>query len=256
MADLDAIWASFREKLDSVSLEGEERQILCARLVEALDAVLKSTVEVPARPLTPVRANLRVEHTPAQKAVAKEAAGRAGDREKRLWALEVIIASKLRQRGGSIASHFVKFDVSGDGLLSPAEFAYSIGTLGLSVPESEVQALCSRYDVEGSGAIDYLEFARALERIDPSFTDVEQAEAVLIRASPARPGSEQRPMTSMAHLPKPTNPERVATLRQVASSKLLRRYGSVSSVWRAVHRAGSGGQRGVSAASLHRLLDQ
>jgi hypothetical protein len=290
---MDAILADFREQFGRLRLTEEERTAIQRQTETALGQVLLSAQASRASgAATAPRAEAAAEYHPTRQqvqawtAVSAQAAAGATKRESELHALEILIADKLRQLGRSVAAHFVKFDYTGNGMLTAEEFSFAIAGLGLSVSDSEARAVCSRYDTSGDGTIDFAEFVSAISSINPSQTEVSAAIAELpaIAASsiPAagRRGPDHAPhssreahssrgeahgpaVTSLSTVPSLTGAERVTELRRAAGSKLLRRHKSVSAVWRAAHRASAGSrspgphhqvQSGVTVDALSQLL--
>lgn len=64
--------------------------------------------------------------------------------------------------GDSIAQAFAAFDEDGDGKLSRGEFIKGVVSLGLGLSFSEARQLADTFDADGSGDIDYHEFAGKL----------------------------------------------------------------------------------------------
>lgn len=61
---------------------------------------------------------------------------------------------------------FRSFDTNHDGKLSAAELLTAVRCFNLSIPEEHVMQLARQCDKDGSGAIDYNEFAAVLKRKD------------------------------------------------------------------------------------------
>jgi len=58
---------------------------------------------------------------------------------------------------------FKYFDLNNNGTVEPDEFAKSIEKIGIIIPtKQDLDALFSLYDADGSGALDYQEFASCL----------------------------------------------------------------------------------------------
>lgn len=85
---------------------------------------------------------------------------------KRITELEAILFEKVRQRThgaddeGKTAKRFFKhFDLDGRGTVSPAEFKQALETLGCTFKPNELSAIFNKYDTNGSGQLDWEEFA-------------------------------------------------------------------------------------------------
>lgn len=84
----------------------------------------------------------------------------------RLAELESVLFEKIRQRThgaddeGKTAKRFFKhFDLDGKGTVSPSEFKKALETLGCTFKEQELAAIFNKYDANGSGGLDFEEFA-------------------------------------------------------------------------------------------------
>ena len=53
---------------------------------------------------------------------------------------------------------FLPFDKDGNGILTKAELGIVMRSLGQNPPEAELQDLMKKFDADGNGAIDFLEF--------------------------------------------------------------------------------------------------
>lgn len=80
--------------------------------------------------------------------------------------LESVIFEKVRQRthgaddeGKTVKRFFKHFDLMNKGVLSPAEFKKAMEALGCTFKENELAAVFSKYDTNGSGCLDFEEFA-------------------------------------------------------------------------------------------------
>lgn len=84
----------------------------------------------------------------------------------RLAQLESVLFEKIRQRThgaddeGKTAKRFFKhFDLHGRSVINPAEFKKALETLGCTFTDNELSAIFNKYDSNGSGFLDFEEFA-------------------------------------------------------------------------------------------------
>lgn len=89
----------------------------------------------------------------------------------RLTELEDIVFEKIRQRthgaddeGKTAKKIFKHFDLEGFGTIQPAQFKKALETLGCVFTENEIEALFRRFDANGNGKVDYIEFASFVAR--------------------------------------------------------------------------------------------
>lgn len=80
--------------------------------------------------------------------------------------LESVIFEKVRQRthgaddeGKTVKRFFKHFDIMGRGCLNAAEFKKAMEALGCTFKENELAAIFAKYDKNGSGYLDFEEFA-------------------------------------------------------------------------------------------------
>jgi Ca2+-binding EF-hand superfamily protein len=73
------------------------------------------------------------------------------------------IASAMRQHSSRARELFLRWDAQQTGSLSPAEFLRGIASLGLALSADEQRRLLTRFDVDGSGTVDYDEFVTVFE---------------------------------------------------------------------------------------------
>jgi len=73
------------------------------------------------------------------------------------------IASAMRQHSSRARELFLRWDAQQTGSLSPAEFLRGIASLGLALSADEQRRLLARFDVDGSGTVDYDEFVTVFE---------------------------------------------------------------------------------------------
>lgn len=80
--------------------------------------------------------------------------------------LESVVFEKIRQRthgaddeGKTVKRFFKHFDLMNRGSLSPAEFKKAMEAIGCTFKENELAAVFGKYDTNGSGYLDFEEFA-------------------------------------------------------------------------------------------------
>ena len=85
--------------------------------------------------------------------------------------LEDIVFEKIRQRthgaddeGKTAKKIFKHFDLEGFGTIQPAQFKKALETLGCVFTDSEIEALFRKFDSNGNGKVDYIEFASFVAR--------------------------------------------------------------------------------------------
>jgi len=89
----------------------------------------------------------------------------------RLAEIENIVFEKIRQRthgaddeGKTTKKIFKHFDLEGFATIQPAEFKKALETLGCVFKDHEIEALFRKFDANGNGKLDYIEFASFIAR--------------------------------------------------------------------------------------------
>ncbi|GAU98913.1 hypothetical protein RvY_09989 [Ramazzottius varieornatus] len=59
---------------------------------------------------------------------------------------------------------FVLFDKDGNGIISPADLASAMKSLGLSPTEANLQDMINEVDIDGDGSVEFSEFLRMMVR--------------------------------------------------------------------------------------------
>ena len=130
-----------------------------------------------------------------QLAARKDALGAVNQLE--LVALEGTIRDRCEERHRSLRAAFLHLEVGGvEGRIGARSLLPVLLRLGLEAPQQLVEALVAKYDTDGSGTIDFQEFAKAMEA-------AEGWEHQLTAASPAKRSSPASSVSSMTpHCPR------------------------------------------------------
>ena len=76
------------------------------------------------------------------------------------------LAEKLNKKTSNIRPIFRSFDENKDGTVSYAEFRHGLTMMGFEPTDEQYEELLRIVDADGSGAIDYLEFANTIKPVD------------------------------------------------------------------------------------------
>jgi len=74
------------------------------------------------------------------------------------------VCRELQDKKLSQKELFQRLDVSGDGELSRAEFAYGLKKLGVTLQKEELEAFVNCFDIDRNGSVDFEEFSRLISR--------------------------------------------------------------------------------------------
>lgn len=71
--------------------------------------------------------------------------------------IDALLRQKLEQRCTSMTEAFRKLDKSNDGFISPQDFEECLRDFNIRLTRTTLQALVSRYDLNGDGFVSYEE---------------------------------------------------------------------------------------------------
>jgi Ca2+-binding EF-hand superfamily protein len=153
-----------------------------------------------------------------------------------------ILATELRKKKFRTAALFEEFDEEGDGHISARDFQYAMGRLGVSAWASRTGALLTLlsqvrltdsqladvvrvFDTDGSGAIDYDEFAHSVE------------DSVRVEASPRESSTDGASLTIDQVGEMGIEGEFEAELMERIRTRVWNKYGSAQQAWKVYHVA-------------------